>query len=432
MARIVISSAGTMGDFVPFVSLGKRLQARGHRVLMAINPAMLSLAADAGVEATPCGRIFGREEAGRRAYVFDHWTKMSDDAIRNEWRHVDIDRSYPELAAACRGADLLIASTLQAAAPMVHERLGIPWITASLLPMQFPHPDTPGPSTTEQEQSLRNELCDYFNRIRSDLGFAKLAPYEWMHYRDSQRLILLASSPHFSQPRLDHLPQARMTGFWFDDDLGDWSPDRELLDFMDVEPGPLVLTFSSLPVQDASRVVALHVEAAARLGRRLLIQSGWAQLDPTAIPGGVMPEAVRFAGGVSHAWLFPRAAAVIHHGGVGTTAQAMRRGRTMLVEPYGNDQFFNARRVLRLGVGAAMHPHKLTVTGLTRILDEKVLTAAVRQNARELGARLQAEDGLTVACDLIEEQLFHDRVPNPAPPLGVQTHGDSRENTVSA
>jgi UDP:flavonoid glycosyltransferase YjiC (YdhE family) len=226
-----------------------------------------------------------------------------------------------------------------------------------------------------------------------------------MGYRDSRRLILLASSPHFSRPRLDHWPQARMTGFWFDDDLGDWSPDEELVDFLDVEPRPLALTFSSLPVQDASRVVALHVEAAARLGRRLLIQSGWARLDRAALPDGVMPGAFRFAGSLPHAWLFARVLAVIHHGGVGTTAQAMRCGRPMLVEPYGNDQFFNARRVLRLGVGAAMHPHKLTVTGLTRILDEKVLTADVQRRALELGARLQAEDGLTVACDLIEAEL---------------------------
>jgi UDP:flavonoid glycosyltransferase YjiC (YdhE family) len=394
-----------MGDFVPFVSLGKRLQARGHRVLMAINPAMLPLADQARLEAVPCGRSFGSEEAGRRAYVFDHWTKMSDAAIRAEWRHNDIDRSYPDLAAACRGADMLVASTLQGAAPMVHEKLGIPWITASLLPMQFPHPDAPTVRMTEQDQQLWNDLADYWNDLRSDLGFAKLAPDEWTEYRDSKRLILLASSPHFSEPLFDHWPQARMTGFWFDHDPGDWLPDGELLDFLDVEPRPLVLTFSSLPVQDAARVVDLHVEAAARLGRRLLIQSGWAQLDPTVLPGAVMPEAVRFAGSLPHAWLFPRALAVIHHGGVGTTAQAMRCGRPMLVEPYGNDQFFNARRVLALGVGAAMHPHKLTVTGLARILDEKVFTADVRRNALELGARLQAEDGLTVACDLIEAEL---------------------------
>jgi UDP:flavonoid glycosyltransferase YjiC (YdhE family) len=404
MARIVISSAGTMGDFVPFVSLGKRLQARGHRVLMAINPAMLSLADDARLEAVPCGRAFGSEEAGRCASAFDHWATFSDQEIRDQWRYLDIARSYADLAAACRGADLFVASSLQGAAPMVHAKLGIPWITVSLLPMQFRHADHPVAPMTEQDQRLWNELYDYLNEIRSDLGFVKLTPDEWMSYRDSKRLVLLASSPHFSQPRLDHLPQVRMTGFWFDDDLGDWSPDRKLLDFLDTEPRPLVLTFSSLPVQDVPRVVALHMEAAARLGHRLLIQRGWARLDLTALPDPVNPGALRFTGSLPHAWLFPRVEAVIHHGGVGTTAQAMRCGRPMLVEPYGNDQFFNARRVLRLGVGAAMHPHKLTVTGLTRILDEKVLTAEVRRNAKELGARLQAEDGLTVACNLIEAE----------------------------
>jgi UDP:flavonoid glycosyltransferase YjiC (YdhE family) len=390
-----------MGDFVPFVSLGKRLQERGHRVLMAINPAMLSLAAEARLEAVPCGRAFGSDEAGRLAVVFDHWTEFSDQEIRDQWRHVDIDRSYPALAAACRGADLLVASTLQGAAPMVHEQQGIPWITVSLLPRQFPHADQATAPSTERDQRLWNEWIHYLNQIRSNLGFGKVTSDEWTSQSYSNRLILLASSPHFSQPRLDQWPQARMTGFWFDNDPGDGSPDAELLDFLDVEPRPLVLTFSSLPVQDVARVVTLHTEAAARLGRRLLIQRGWAQFDhdQTALPG-----AFRFASSLPHAWLFPRAGAVIHHGGVGTTAQAMRCGRPMLVEPYGNDQFFNARRVLRLGVGAAMHPHKLTALGLTRILDEKVLTADVQRNALELGARLQAEDGLTVACDLIEQQ----------------------------
>jgi UDP:flavonoid glycosyltransferase YjiC (YdhE family) len=288
---------------------------------------------------------------------------------------------------------------------MVHERLGTPWITVSLLPMEFPHADDPAGPIPERERRLWGELIHLLNQVRSGLGFARLAAEEWRRYRFSDRLILLASSRHFSQPLPDRFPQARVTGFWFDNDPGDWSPGGELPGFLDVEPRPLILTFSSLPVQDAARVVALHAEAAARLGRRLLIQSGWARLDRPALSDRAMPEGVRFAGALPHAWLFPRAGAVIHHGGVGTTAQAMRCACPMLVEPYGNDQFFNARRVLALGVGAAMHPHKLTATGLTRVLDEKVLTADVRRRASELGARLRAEDGLAVACDLIEQQL---------------------------
>jgi UDP:flavonoid glycosyltransferase YjiC (YdhE family) len=77
----------------------------------------------------------------------------------------------------------------------------------------------------------------------------------------------------------------------------------------------------------------------------------------------------------------------------------------MLVEPYGNDQFSNARRLLALGVGGAMHPHKLTVAGLVHMLETRVLTSEARERALELAARLKTEDRLALACDLIEQQL---------------------------
>jgi UDP:flavonoid glycosyltransferase YjiC (YdhE family) len=405
MARIVITSAGTLGDFVPFVALGRRLQTRGHQVRMAVNPAMVAYVTRAGLHSAPCGRAFGSEEARQRTPVFDHWTRLSDEAIRKEWSHLDIEQSYHDLEAACRDATLLIASTLQMAAPMVHEQTGLPWITVSLLPREFPHADAPTRSLQEQDLRLWREYFAYLNQIRARLGFASLSDRQWQDYTYSDRLLLLASSSQFSRPLVEQFPQLRITGFWFDNQPGDWTPSAELLDFLDVEPRPLVLTFSSLPVPDASSVVALHAEVAARLGRRLLIQRGWAQLDRPALADRVVPGRVLWTGSVPHAWLFPQAAAVIHHGGVGTTAQAMRCGCPMLVEPYGNDQFFNARRVLALGVGGAMHPHKLTVVGLTRMLEERVLTPEVRRRALELGARLREEDGLTVASDLIEQQL---------------------------
>jgi UDP:flavonoid glycosyltransferase YjiC (YdhE family) len=114
---------------------------------------------------------------------------------------------------------------------------------------------------------------------------------------------------------------------------------------------------------------------------------------------------VLFVVALPHSWLFPRAGAVIHHGGIGTTTQAMRSGCPMLVEPYGNDQFFNARRVLALGVGSAMHPHKLNATGPARVLAEKVLTADVQRRGAALAASLRGEDGLKVACELIEDEI---------------------------
>jgi UDP:flavonoid glycosyltransferase YjiC (YdhE family) len=112
-----------------------------------------------------------------------------------------------------------------------------------------------------------------------------------------------------------------------------------------------------------------------------------------------------FAGFLPQDWLFARAAAVIHHGGIGTTARALRHGCPMLVEPYGNDQFINAKQVLLLGVGAAAHPHKLNEAGLVKILQEKVLTPEYRRRAEEIGEKIRQEQGLITACERIESSL---------------------------
>jgi UDP:flavonoid glycosyltransferase YjiC (YdhE family) len=104
-------------------------------------------------------------------------------------------------------------------------------------------------------------------------------------------------------------------------------------------------------------------------------------------------------------WLFSRAAALIHHGGIGTIARALRNGCPMLVEPYGNDQFFNARQLLLLGVGAAMHPQYLSVGDLVRVLQEKVLTRDYKNRTELLSHRIQAEQGLDMACHFIENWL---------------------------
>src|SRR5262249_5366040 len=156
------------------------------------------------------------------AVGFDHWARLPDDDIRRLWRHGDMIQTYRQLATACQGADVLVASTLQGAAPMVHERFDTPWITVSLLPMQFPHEDQPAPTVTGADRQLWDEMIVKLNQIRADLGFEKLTADELPYYWYSDRLTLLASSTHFSQPLLEHVPHVRPTGFWFDNDLGDW------------------------------------------------------------------------------------------------------------------------------------------------------------------------------------------------------------------
>jgi UDP:flavonoid glycosyltransferase YjiC (YdhE family) len=197
-----------------------------------------------------------------------------------------------------------------------------------------------------------------------------------------------------------------MTGFWFDDDTG--GPDLidgALRSFLDSGPPPLVLTFSSQPLRHPGAILDAHVEAARRLGLRLVIQRGWAGFDPAMLTGRWDDGSVYFAGHVPHNVLFRRALAVIHHGGIGSTAQALRQGRPALVEPHCNDQFFNAKRIHELGVGTALLPHQVTAGAVGEALTKVVLTPAAHSRAEDLMRPIVNEDGLAVAQGWIADAL---------------------------
>jgi len=407
MARIVITSAGTLGDYLPFIYLGKKLHARGHSVCLAFNPTMIPLAQEACLETAPCGAPFGASELQRLTSAFDFWNPVKDEELEMRWAAFNIDEgNYRDLATACRGADLLICSSHHEKGSMVHERYGIPLITVCLSHLEIRRAPERPLAMNAEDRRLTVKWLAYLNDVRTRLGFSPLTFSEWARSHLSRQLVLIASSSHFSQPIPKDCPQGHLTGFWFgEDDAGSWAPSPELADFMNAEPAPLVLALGSLPVKDAARVVTVHARAAARLNRRLLIQKGWADLGPESLQDPELHGRPYFSGPVAHSWLFSRAAAVIHHGGIGTTAQAMRCGCPMVIEPYGNDQFFNGQRVLSLGLGAVMHPHRLTAEGLARVLAEKVLRPESRCRASEMSAKLSKEDGLSLACDLIEQQL---------------------------
>jgi UDP:flavonoid glycosyltransferase YjiC (YdhE family) len=409
MSRIVITSAGTFGDFLPFVALGQALKARGHEVRMAINAAMHPLGRKAGLPCLPCGEAFGPEEARARAEVFDYWHRIPLSRCLHYYQLLNLPRTVRELAAACQGADLLIASNVQGTAHLVAEKTGIPWLSVSLLPLEFMAQQekfASTPATTPGAARVIRIWRRLANELRVSLGLVPHALEHWPTPRKPDRL-LLAYSRYFNRTRRTARPPMRQTGFWFydGDAAGPREPSPGLRTFVEKDAPPLVLSLSSQPVRNPEHVLAVHAEAAGRLGLRLVVQCGWAGFEARRLPARIDRRRVFFSDYLPHDWLFPRAAALIHHGGVGTTARALRQGLPMLVEPYGNDQFHNAYRILALGVGAAAHPHKLTSEGLCRLLDEKVLTPDARRNAEVLGAKIRAEDSVSMACDLIEKRI---------------------------
>jgi UDP:flavonoid glycosyltransferase YjiC (YdhE family) len=415
MATIVITSHGTLGDNLPFVSLGQALKAKGHRVRMAIGEPMHPYALKAGLEAVFNGHApIGQQEAQQHSQSWNHLSAnklWSHDALLyGFWLH--LTQGLPCLLNACQGADLLISTPQQnAIAAIVHEKLAVPWLPASVAPSLHCWERKQAQSVQSNEKTITSEVTSSYQfdeliqKARLTLGLAEFPPEQWSRYCWCDRL-LLASSPHFSQP-VSSYAHAVQTGFWFyeDPEWSNWQPDRELQDFVEREPKPLVLSFSSQPLEDSRSVVEIHVRAAAKLGQRILIQQGWADFNERHLPSDIDQSQVKFIGFMPQDWLFARTAALIHHGGIGTTARALRNSCPMLVEPYGNDQFFNARQIVLLGVGAAMHPMKLTVEELARVLQEKVLTSEYKQQAETLGHKIREEQGLETACSLIEDGL---------------------------
>lgn len=414
MSSIVIAGCGTLGDHLPLVGLGTLLARGGHRVRMAFNDAMRQQAERAGLEVAPFGRPLGSRQVSRHADDWDHWTVPAVDRWRwTERSDAVLLADCRDLLAACRDADLLIAPPNDQAGPLVHELLGIPWVTAALTPGFFANPpdDLDHPRSEAVAAYLRS-LAEHLARVRRSLGLPDRPLARQLDGLFARR-ILLASHTDFCPPAASLYGEVHPTGFWLPDDPAwrDWQPSAALARFVEAEPAPLVLAFGSLPVADPASVLAVHARAAARLGRRLVVQRGWARFSPRDLPPDVPAASVRFIGAAPHDWLFARAAAVISHGGIGSLARALRAGCPVAVEPYGNDQFYNARQVVALGLGAALHPHRVTPEGLAHVLREKVLSSDCRARVAALGARIRAEDGLARACDLVEGWLRDGTLP---------------------
>ncbi|MEH2068021.1 MAG: glycosyltransferase [Nostoc sp.] len=386
MSTIVITSNGTLGDNLPYIALGQALKTRGHKVRMVVNEAVHSYVLKAGLEAGTAHPRIGPEEVRHNAQLWNQLPLVRASPALDKTKSVknkhSIMHAWNRLFEACDDADMLVSDFEQdTLAGVIADTCSLCWVRSCVAP--FYH-------------------C-------SDNPKIKHQPYYyswWLDNKNSNRF-LLAASPHFSQLSPEY-SQVNQTGFWFyeDSDWNDGEPSKEIREFVEQQPKPLVLSYSSQPLENPQEIVEIHVRAAAQLGRRILIHQGWADFNESHLPSDIDRDNVMFANGfIAHDWLFSRAAAVITHGGVGTLARALRNGCPVLVEPFAFDQFFNALQVQKLGVAAAMNSQKLTADRVANVLDKKVLTPDYKKRAVEFGETINAEQGLITACDLIENWL---------------------------
>lgn len=392
-ARILFATVGTWGDLLPFVELGRRLKSRGHEVTIACSAGMHSWVQKAGLRAVPFDGDFGKEKAQRHARNWDHWKR--DEAQYSDFAYAaftaQLERNVRALTEFAKDADLLITPTNCPEGRLAHEVSGISWVSVIFMPEEGLRPSAAADARWMQSLNEAGRSLGLKRPISDFLSFKRSDP------------TLFACSRAFGSAEDRRVLQ---TGFWFYEDPAwqQWQPDERLRRFMNGEP-PLVLSFSSLPLENPAEVLSLHIHAARLVGRRLVVQQGWSGFSSEQLPSGIGEDEVYMADFLPHDWFFSRSAGLITHGGAGTLGRALRNGCPVLVEPYGNDQFFNAMLIKSHGYGTAVHPHRLTAEGLARAIREKLLTPGTRERARAAAAIIRKEDGLESASEAIQNYL---------------------------
>ena len=322
-----------------------------------------------------------------------------------------VTRLITDCHEACAGADMLVVSTLGVyAAYDIAREMGIPFYAAHMHPYgttraypQVFFPRLPG----------WVPLRGHYNRLTHRLteagfwlllaGGLNMARREALALQPTSRINMLRRSTETTDPTLlaysprialrprDWAAHAVVTGYWFLDRPSDWQPPAYLADFLASGPPQVYIGFgSNLAGRDPDDVTRLLVGALRKASMRGILSSGWGDLGNVGLPDTVLKVE-----SVPHDWLFPRMAAVVHHGGAGTTAAALRAGVPSVVVPFFGDQRFWAERAHALGAAPAPLPRsQLTADALAAAIRAAVCTPAMKQRAASLGERLEQENGV--------------------------------------
>jgi len=415
--RIAIITIGSRGDVQPFIALGQGLIKAGHTVRLATHQDFEAFVKSHGLEFClirgNSQEMVGNQEMREvleKGNFLGTWRQIMRDAERaiHSWMEDSL--------AASQGMDLLIAGGVGLSVGIpVAEKLHLPLLQACVFPViptrAFPSillPQTlPKLGGTFNLISSKLILQLGWLGARSILNQARkkildLPPYSFAEPSLSSRPkgfpMLFGFSPSVIPKPADWSAEDHVTGYWFLDPTDGWTPPPDLLDFLQAGPAPVYIGFGSMGSRKPAETTDLVLQALAKTGQRAILLSGWGGLQKTDLPASVC-----MIDSIPHAWLFARVAAVVHHGGAGTTGAGLRAGVPSIVLPFTTEQAFWGQRVHNLGVGPAPIPRsKLTVDRLARAIEEAVTNTAMRQRAAELGSKIQAEDGIANAVEIIQ------------------------------
>ncbi|MEW1649108.1 glycosyltransferase [Streptomyces sp. NPDC091219] len=395
-------TAGSRGDVAPYTGLGQALVRAGHEVTLVTHAAFAPLVAGSGVGFHPLPVDPRAELESSRGRGLHRSASGAGKLLRVVgMARALVGRMTDDLLTAARSSDvLLLSSSLGPLGHTIAEGLSLPSMGVYLQPIaptrEFAPPVLGGGSWGAVgnrvagrgvNRAVEHVFAVAVPELRTRLGLPRSRPGAALRTRERQDWHVHHGFSPLIVPRpADWRTGLTVAGYWWPYD-GDARLPPELDDFIDSGPPPVFVGLGSATVPDPQRLSAEIVRALRLAGLRGVIQRGWGGLAASG-------DDVLTVGGVPHAALFPRMAAVVHHCGAGTTAAGLRAGVPAVPVPIQFDEGFWAARLVALGVA----PRAVPLRGLTAASLSAALVRAVREpgraeRARVLGARVRAEDG---------------------------------------
>jgi UDP:flavonoid glycosyltransferase YjiC (YdhE family) len=408
--HVLLASIGTDGDVFPYFAIGQALGQRGHRVTLLSGERYRALAEQSGFEFDALA-----SEAELQAMLADpdlwHWLKCARVVAR--WGTAHLERHYRILVEHLGdGETVLVTSPGILGARILHEQRGIPLASVILQPWVIPSTDAPPrlplylPRWAPRwlwncywkafHATAHHMIAGDVNRLRASLQLPPVRQiFQWWL---SPQLVLGLFPDWFGPPQPDWPAQIRLTGFpLFDGRMRDGLPDV-VEKFLAAGEPPVAVTFGT-GMRHAAWLFAEVISACQRAGRRALLLTRHSEQLPPSLPAGIL--AVPYA---PFRDLFPRCSAVIHHGGVGTTSQALASAVPQLILPFAFDQPDNGLRVRHLNAGTWFWPRRGCADRIADALTN-LAQPAVQAGCRELRALIGASEGPQRAAAEIERQL---------------------------
>lgn len=400
--KVTLVTVGTRGDVQPMLALGQTLQARGHTVKIAAPPNFADWITNHGFAFAPVG-------ADKKQYLQNNPDSLSGSPMASyrfaqHFFGSQLPAHVRDIEAACEGTDAIVWAGLAIAATIVAERMKLPilnvFYSSCLLPSdQHPPPSSPRHGLPSWVNGLLWSANGFFanlvvgglfNDARAKVGLPPIKFSDLLPKGDH----VVAADPVLFPHDAHWGRNVRPGNFIFYDDPRPLDPALEA--WLDDGEAPIFIGFGSMSGAGTQRIEKVVHDALSTTGRRCLIGSGWAGLGK-----GHLPAHWRVVDDVAHQQLFPRMAAVVHHGGSGTTANALRAGVPQVILPLILDQHHHAHRLWQAGLTARpVSMEEITAPQLAHAI--KAAMAVPAKARQEIARRLQHSDGAGEAAKALE------------------------------